>query len=106
MKMSVPALERLLLAQATLDLDIHLLADGLGYGHKTVGGSRDPVEPLIEDLDQSLVAELRMGQGNQVVDHRHDPHPLALELFGQREDIVMPRGVQQDQLITGLSVQW
>ena len=96
-----PALRDLLRADAPQHLRAHFVADGLGNRDVAVGGGRDPVEPVVEHLDQSGIAELRMGQGNQVVDHRDDAHALALEAFRQREEIGVPGGVQQDQLVAG-----
>ncbi|MNI36993.1 hypothetical protein D3C73_910620 [compost metagenome] len=80
----------------------HLVADGRGDRDVAIGRFGDPVEPVVEHPDQPRIAKLWMGQGDQVVDDRHDSHAIALELFGQREKIGMPGRVQQHQLIAWL----
>ena len=104
-KMVEPALRHLLGPDTAQHLIAYLIGNGRGNRHVTVGGLRDPVEPVVEHPDQSGVAELRVGQRDQVIDHRDNAHAIALELFGQGEKIGVPGRVQEHQLITRLMLQ-
>ncbi|MNF76598.1 hypothetical protein D3C84_587150 [compost metagenome] len=92
-------------ASAALDLRADLVANGGGDADEAISRFGDPVEPTVEHLDQVVIAELRMGQRNQVVDHRDDADALRLQALGDREEIGVPGGIEQQQLVTGLDLQ-
>ncbi|MNT67592.1 hypothetical protein D3C72_2057480 [compost metagenome] len=84
---------------ATLDLRAHLVANGGGNADEAIGGLRDPVEPAVEYLDQAVIAELRMGQRDQVVDHGNDADTLRFQTICNRVEIGVPGRIEQQQLV-------
>ena len=102
-EMIEPALLGHIAPQAPLHLAAHLIADGLRDGDEAIGSAGDPVEPLLEDANQAFIAELRVGQRNQIVDDRNDAHALPLQALGHRKEVGVPGGVQQHQHIAGLT---
>src|SRR5690554_3586777 len=90
MEIVEPALGRCLLPEAPLHLSLYLLDDGVGDGDEAVRSAGYPVEPVLEYPYQPLIAELRVGEGDKVIDDRDDPHPPGLQTLGDRKEVSMP----------------